>query len=188
MLVCFLARQDREQKRQIGIVGIEQIKPAQVQRVVTRDGGKVGVELVIGFQEQVAICIAEDTAEFAHGMIELRPILAVDHNGEREVAQVLPFAKLTQAVAQVVDVILFRVIPQNVARINLRLVVPDLRDEAGLGDIEVAAAFPDLLACRRGRERDSVATQKLAWILSSRSRTSGRVSLIASFMVRIRTM
>ena len=43
----------------------------------------------------------------------------MNHDGQREVPQGLSVAKLPQAVPQVVDVGLLRVIPQDIARIDL---------------------------------------------------------------------
>ena len=72
--VRLLARQDGEQKRQVGVVGVQQIQPAEVQRIVAGNGGEVGVELVVGLGEQIAVRIGEDAGELANELIEFRAI------------------------------------------------------------------------------------------------------------------
>ena len=47
MRIRLLAGQDRKQKREVGIVRIQQVQPAKIQRVVSRHGGEVGIELVV---------------------------------------------------------------------------------------------------------------------------------------------
>ena len=65
MRVRLLAGKDRKEKRQVGIVGVQQIQLAEVQRIVARHGGEVGVELVVGFREQIAVRVGEDASELA---------------------------------------------------------------------------------------------------------------------------
>ena len=51
MVVPGLAGKDREQKRQVGVVGIQQIEPAQILSVIAGNDREVGVELVVGLGE-----------------------------------------------------------------------------------------------------------------------------------------
>ena len=82
----------------------------------------------------------------------------------------------------------FRLVYQNIAGVGLAGVVAHLRDKAGLRDIEVAAAFVHFFACLvRCKRRPFRADVKLAGIFSSASSTSGRVSVMASFIVSTRT-
>ncbi len=74
MRVRLFAGQDREEKRQVGVVGVQQIQLAQIQCVVARHGGEVGVELVVGLGEQIAVGIGEDAGELADESIEFCPV------------------------------------------------------------------------------------------------------------------
>ena len=75
MRIRLLAGQDRKQKGQVGIVCVQQIQLAEVQRVVARQGGEISVELVVGFREQIAIRIGEDAGKLGHQLIEFRSCL-----------------------------------------------------------------------------------------------------------------
>jgi hypothetical protein len=55
MLVRLLAGEDRKQKRQVGVVRIQQIQLAEVERIVARHGGEIGVQFVIGFRKQIPV-------------------------------------------------------------------------------------------------------------------------------------
>ncbi len=86
-------------------------------------------------------------------MIELAFGRRIHHNRQREITQGLPIPESTQAVAQVVDVLLFRVIPQNIPGIHFRGIVPNLRYETGLCHVVVPAALGSFFAGRAGSER-----------------------------------
>ena len=73
MRVRLLARQDRKQKREVGVVRIQQIQLAKIQRVVAGHRGEVGVELVVGLDEEIAVGVGEDAGELAHELVKLRP-------------------------------------------------------------------------------------------------------------------
>src|SRR5271155_3901272 len=75
MRIRLLAEENRKQKGQVGIVCVQQIQLAEVQRVVARHGGEIRVELVVGFSEQVAIRIGEDAGKLGHQLIEFCPCL-----------------------------------------------------------------------------------------------------------------
>src|SRR5260370_6493487 len=49
MWVGLFARQDCKQKRKIGVVRVQQIHLAKVERIVARHAGEVSVQLVVGF-------------------------------------------------------------------------------------------------------------------------------------------
>ena len=67
-------------------------------------------------------------------------IFAIEHNRKRELAKVLPIAKSTQAVAEVFNVSLLRLVHQDVPRVGPRRVVAELGDESCLRDVEMPAA------------------------------------------------
>src|SRR5580704_16088689 len=72
MRIRLLARKDRKQKGQVGIVCVQQIQLAEVQRVIARNGGEISVELVVGFRKQIAIRVGEDAGKLSHLLIEFR--------------------------------------------------------------------------------------------------------------------
>jgi hypothetical protein len=64
-----LAWQDREKEGQVGIVAVQQIEPAEVQRIVSGNGSEIGVELVVALNKEVAVCIGKDACELAGQMV-----------------------------------------------------------------------------------------------------------------------
>ncbi len=63
------------------------------------------------------------------------------NDGERELPEGLAVAKSPQAVAEILDIGLLRLIDQNISRIRLRRVIAHLRYEASLRDVEVTTSF-----------------------------------------------
>src|SRR5271166_1392383 len=63
MRVRLLAGKDRKQKRQIGVIRVQQIQLAKVKRIVAGHGGEVCVELVVGFRKQISIRVGEEAGE-----------------------------------------------------------------------------------------------------------------------------
>ncbi len=45
-------------------------KLAEVQRIVARYGGEIGVQLVVGFRKKIAVRVGEDASELGHKLIE----------------------------------------------------------------------------------------------------------------------
>src|ERR1700746_1845956 len=72
MRVCLLDGKDGKQKRQIGVIRVQQIQLAKVQRIVAGHGGEIGVQLVIGFRKQIAVRVGEDASKFRYELIEFR--------------------------------------------------------------------------------------------------------------------
>ena len=60
MRVDLLAGQDRKEKRQVRIVGLSRYSLRRFERVVAGHRGEVGVELVVGLDEEAAVRIGED--------------------------------------------------------------------------------------------------------------------------------
>ena len=175
--VGLLSGQNREQKTQVGVVAVQQIQPAEVHRVVTGNRGKVGIELVVGFRKEIAVRIGEDAGELADQLIQLRFRVAIENDGQREVAQRLTVAQCPQAIAEILDVRLLRLIDQHIAGIGLGRVVADLRDETGLRHIEVAAALVHFLARFVRGEEESIQSRHR----SSRGSSAARPAPEAAF-------
>src|SRR5258706_6139706 len=72
MRVRLLAGKNRKQKRQIGVVRVQQIQLAEVQRIVARQSGEVSVQLVVGFREQIAVRVGAEASKFGRQLIEFR--------------------------------------------------------------------------------------------------------------------
>jgi hypothetical protein len=53
----------------------------------------------------------------------------------------LTISESAQTVAKILDVVLFGFVDQHIPRVDLSTVIANLRDEACLGHVEVAASF-----------------------------------------------
>src|SRR5260370_36987727 len=70
MWVSLFARQDRKQKRQVGVIRVQQIQLAEVERIVAWHSGGIGVQLVVGFRKQIAVRVGEDASKLDHELIQ----------------------------------------------------------------------------------------------------------------------
>lgn len=70
MWVRLLAWVNGEKKRQVGIVGVEQVHLAKVLGVVARNGRKQGIELVIGLCKERTVGVREHAGKLAHLLID----------------------------------------------------------------------------------------------------------------------
>src|ERR1700723_125369 len=70
--VGLFARQDRKQKRQVGVVRVQQIQPAEVERIIAGHGSEIRIQLVVSFREQIAVRVGEDASKLGHKVIEFR--------------------------------------------------------------------------------------------------------------------
>src|SRR5208282_3879258 len=71
MRVRLLAGEDRKQKRQVGVICVQQIQLAKVQRIVAGHGGEVGIQLVVGFRKQIAIRVGEEASELGPELLQV---------------------------------------------------------------------------------------------------------------------
>ena len=72
MRVRLFAGKDRKQKRQVGVIRVQQIQLAEVERIVARHSGEISVQLVVGFRKQIAVRVGEDASKLGHELIEFR--------------------------------------------------------------------------------------------------------------------
>src|SRR5208337_3391452 len=72
MRVRLFTGKDRKQKRQIGVVCVQQIQLAEVERIIAWHGGEVSVQLIVGFRKQIAVRVGEDASKLGHKLIEFR--------------------------------------------------------------------------------------------------------------------
>src|ERR1700751_6136599 len=132
MRVCLLAGKDRKQKRQIGVIRVQQIQLAKVQRIVAGQGGEIGVQLVVGFYKQIAVRVGEDASKFRYELIEFRSCPVIQDNREREIPERFTVTQGAQAIPKILNVSLFGLVHQHIARVRLGGVVAHLRDESRL--------------------------------------------------------
>src|SRR5215469_4228121 len=104
VLIPGLPRQDREQERQVSVIRIEEQKPAKIHHIIAGDGGKEGIELVVGLDVEAAIRIGKDAGKLTYQTIHLITLPVVDDDGQREFTQGLPIAQSSQALAEVLDI------------------------------------------------------------------------------------
>src|SRR5271170_173067 len=118
MGVTFFACDDGEEKRQVGVIGIEQVKPAKIRGVPARHSGEIGVELVVRLYKEIAVRVGEDAGELADKLVRLPFRRRIHNDGQRKVAERLPVAKGAQAIAKIFDICLFRLIYEYISRIR----------------------------------------------------------------------
>src|SRR5579863_2621878 len=70
MGVRLFAGKDRKQKRQVGVICVQKIQLAEVERIVAWYGGEIGVQLVVGFRKQIAVRVGEDASKLSYEVIE----------------------------------------------------------------------------------------------------------------------
>ena len=70
MRARFLARQNGEEKRNIRVIAVQQIKSAKVLSIVSRHRREVGIQLVVGLGEQIPVEVREDAAELPDQAID----------------------------------------------------------------------------------------------------------------------
>src|SRR5258708_35354390 len=87
MDVARLATVKGEKKREIRIVGVEQIQGTQVEGVVAGNRREKRVQEVVFFFIELGIVDAEYLIEVGTGTIHLGYVEVVDHNGEGKLAK-----------------------------------------------------------------------------------------------------
>src|SRR5208282_5657396 len=70
MLVRLFAGKDRKEERQVGVIRVQQIQLAEVERIVARYGSEIGVELVVSLRKQIAIRVGEDASELGPELVQ----------------------------------------------------------------------------------------------------------------------
>src|ERR1700680_2713174 len=71
MRVRLFAREDRKQKGQVGVIRVQQIQLAKVQRIVAGHGGEIGVQLVVGFRKKIALRVCEEASELGPELLQV---------------------------------------------------------------------------------------------------------------------
>ena len=89
MLIARFATVQGEEEREIRVVGVEQIQGAQIENVVTRNGGEKGIQQVVFFFIKLGVVHAEDFVEIGARPFHLGHVQVVNHDGERELTKVI---------------------------------------------------------------------------------------------------
>src|ERR1700756_4927036 len=90
MAVSRLATVKGEKKREIRVVGVEQVQGTQVVSVVAGNRSEEGVQQVVSFLVKLGIVNAEHFVELGARPVDLGEVEVVDHDRERKPAEVIP--------------------------------------------------------------------------------------------------
>ena len=90
MAVARLATVKGEEKREIRIVGVEQIQGTQVEDVVAGNRREKGVQKVVFFFVELGIVDAEHFVEVGARPIHLGQVEVVNNDGQRKLTEVIP--------------------------------------------------------------------------------------------------
>src|ERR1700722_10992579 len=82
MRVPPLAWQDRKEKAEICVVGVQQIQLAEIHRIVAGHGSEVRVELVVSLNKEIAVCVGEDARELADELVSFALGGRIYNNGQ----------------------------------------------------------------------------------------------------------
>src|SRR5580704_7127425 len=89
MEVARLATVKGEKEREIGVVGVEQIKRTQVEDVVARNRGEKGVQQVVFFLVELGVVDAEHFVEIGARSVHLGHFEVVNHDGQGKLTEVI---------------------------------------------------------------------------------------------------
>ena len=138
MAIARLATVKGEEKREIRVVGVEQIQGTQVEDVIAGNRREKSVQEVVFFFVELGVMDAEDFVEVGAGAVHLGQIEVVNHDGQRKLAEVIPVQlDLLDAFAQFPDLGFLRIVEKHVLRGSV--VQVDLADERALGVVKMAA-------------------------------------------------
>ena len=127
-----------EEKREIRVVGVEQVQGTQVEDVVARNRREEGVQKVVFFLIELGVVDAEDFIEVGASAVHLGQFEIVNHYGERKLAKVVSAQlNLGNAFAELPDLGFLGIVEEHVLRGGV--VQTDLASERTLGVVKVAA-------------------------------------------------
>ena len=128
----------REKKRKVRIVGVQQIERTQVEGVVAGNRGEKGVQQVVFLFIQLRVMDAEDFVEVRACAFHPGEVPVVDHHGQRKPPEVVAEEfDLFDALAEFPDLGLLRIVEQHV--VGHRVVQVDLAHKGMPGVVEVTA-------------------------------------------------
>jgi hypothetical protein len=132
---------------------VQQVQLAEVQRIVARHGGEVGVELVVGLREEIAVRVGEDASELAHKLIKFRFERPYSTIVSEKSPSDWPSPRARRQSPRFSMSACFDSSTSTSRGFVFAGVVAHLRDKAGLRHIEVAAALVHFFAGLVRRQR-----------------------------------
>ena len=128
----------RKQKREIGVVGIEQVQPSKIEGVVAGNGGEESIQQVVLFFVELGVVHAEDFVEIGAGTIDFGQIEVVDHDGQGKLPKVIAVQlDFLDAFAEFADLGFLGIVEQDI--LGGGIVETDLTREGTLGVVKVTA-------------------------------------------------
>src|SRR3984893_1390034 len=142
MLVVRIAPMKGEEKREIRIVGVEQIQGWLVEDVVAGNRREERVQKVVVFFIELGVVDTENLVEVGARSLNLGHVEVINDDSERELPEVIAMQlDLLDAFTQFSDLALFRIVEQHILR--SRVIHVDLADEGSLGVVKMAALALD---------------------------------------------
>jgi hypothetical protein len=89
MLIARLATVKREEKREIRIVGVEQVQGTQIECMVAGNRREKCVQKVVFFLVKLGVVDAKDFVKIGTCPVYLCQVKIVDHDGQRKLAEVV---------------------------------------------------------------------------------------------------
>src|SRR5579859_6041269 len=111
MPVLRLATVEGEEKRIIGVVGIEKIKRPEVKQVVAWDGGEKSVQEIVFLFVKLGVVNTEDLVELGARAVHFRRVQVINHDGEGKLAEIVSLElDLLDALPEFPNLGLFRIV------------------------------------------------------------------------------
>src|SRR5712692_9984200 len=102
MPVYRITTMKREEKRVVGVVGVQNQQGTQVEGVVAGYSSEVGVQEVVAFLVKLGVVNAEHFVGVGASRFDLRKVEIVNHNREREFPEVVALQfKLFQSLPKI---------------------------------------------------------------------------------------
>src|SRR5580700_5331827 len=118
----------REEKREIGIVGIQKIEIAKIKGVVPGDRCEKRIQQVVAFVIELRIVNAKYFVKLSRGAFDGREVLVVEDDGQRKLPVIIAMQlDLLNPFPQFANLRFFRVVQQGVLR--RRVIQIDLAEE-----------------------------------------------------------
>ena len=138
MRVARLAAVQGKEKREIGIVGVEQIQGTQIEGVVARNRGEKRIQKVVFFFIELRIMDAEHLVKIRARAVHFGQVQVIDDDGQGKLAKVIPVQlDFLDPFAEFADLRFLGIVEEHV--LCWRIVQIDLAGERPLGVVKVAA-------------------------------------------------
>src|ERR1700675_4790269 len=136
MEVARLATVKGEEKREIRVVGVEQIQGTQVENVVAGNRREKSVQEVVFFFIELRIMDAENFIEVGACPVHFGQVQVVNHDSQRELTKVIPVQlNLLGPFAEFPDLGFLGIVEQHILRSGV--VHVDLADERTFGVVKI---------------------------------------------------